>query len=152
MRGWEIEEEGSYTVEAALLVPIVLGIIFSLFYFLIYEHDKVVLTGNLNEQMVLFETGGVTAIPEEREWQKMMQKHLWMAEVTEGGVKKRADWIEGRVNARMRLSVPVMNWFLKEKQYINRRETRDLWHPEEVKRWRDVMPEQTTFPAEKWGD
>lgn len=148
MKGWGMEEEGSYTVEAALVVPIVLGVIFALVYFLIYEHDKVVLTGNLNGQMILFETG-MAAVPEKKEWQKMMQEHLWMAEVTGGEVKKRAEWIEGRVDVRMKLSIPVMNWFLKEKQYISYKETKGFWHPEEVKRWKGVLPGQTVFPAGK---
>ena len=38
---------GNYTVEAAFIVPMILGIVFAIMYMLFFLHDKVVLQENL---------------------------------------------------------------------------------------------------------
>ena len=49
--------DGSYTVEAAFIVPIILGIAFVIMYVLFLLHDKAMLQANLDNVIFLLAEG-----------------------------------------------------------------------------------------------
>ena len=47
------KERGSYTVEAAFIVPMVLGIAFMILYLILWHHDRCVLQADLQDRVFL---------------------------------------------------------------------------------------------------
>lgn len=127
--------EGSYTLEAAFVVPIILGILFAMLYFLYYEHDKAILQGNLQES-ILGVASGEQDLPDSREWKKQLQKHLWRGTVTEGTIKKKTLSVQGSGAVEMRLRIPVMQFFLADKQEIREELHKTTWQPDQAVRTR----------------
>lgn len=124
--------EGSYTVEAAFLMPLILGIVFVLLYTLFILHDRVILQANINN-MLLQE-----AEKEEKETveeQAFLENGLWCMRLTEYSVKKRQGRVTGRIRAEAEWTVPVLSYFLNQKQcYFLEKEYSTL-HPEMVMRF-----------------
>lgn len=46
--------KGSYTVEAAFVIPIVLGVVFVLLYALFWVHDQCVLQANIQNGLIQY--------------------------------------------------------------------------------------------------
>lgn len=132
--------QASYTVEAAFVVPFILGIIFALLYFLFYEHDKAVFRGNLREAVICLAEENED-LPNDLAWRKQLQQHLWIGEVSSGSVSKTTMKIKGSGEVTMNLSIPVMEYFLDNQQRIQWSYTMDLWQPEKYIRQKDSMPE-----------
>lgn len=133
-RGWL---QGSYTVEAAFVVPVILGILFALLYFLFYEHDKVVLYGNVKRGVLASAQEG--QLPDDMQWKKSLQENLWMATVSEGSVSKTAMHVKGSGEAQMKLVIPVMELFLDPEQSIRCNYHCDYWQPEQILRQKDMV-------------
>lgn len=127
---------GSYTVEAAFVVPVVLGIIFALMYVLFFEHDKLTAYGNVREGILECAING-EELPEQFLWKKQIQSNLWMGEVTEGEIAQDALGIKGTAKIKLQLAIPVMHFFLNEKQEINCEETWEPLQPAQVLRWKE---------------
>lgn len=125
---------GSYTVECAFIVPIVLGIIFALLYVLFYEHDKLVAQGNIRSGVLEYVTSGED-LPELSQWKKQVQSQLWMGKVTEANIYHSGLVIKGTAKIELRWKVPVMHYFLEEKQEMNCEMKWDVWNPTQVIRW-----------------
>ena len=47
------KKRGSYTVEAAFIVPMVLGIAFMILYLILWHHDRCVLQADLQDRVFL---------------------------------------------------------------------------------------------------
>lgn len=77
--------EGSYTVEAAFVVPFVLGIIFMLMFMFFYEHDKAVVYGVLSNDVCFYEDREVEG---EDDIKKELEKNIWFGEVETGEIKQ----------------------------------------------------------------
>lgn len=134
--------EGSYTVEAAFIIPVILGIIFALLYFLFYEHDKVVLQGNI--QMGTMQIAREEKeLPSTKEWKNGIQKNLWIGTVTKGGIEKKKLYIAGSGVVEMSWKIPVMQFFLQEKQKISISIQQDSWQPNQVVRWKSALSEES---------
>ena len=88
---------GSYTVECAFIVPIVLGIIFALMYVLFYEHDKLVAQGNIRSGILEYVTEG-GELPETSQWKKQVQSKLWMGTVTEADIRHSGLTVKATAN------------------------------------------------------
>ena len=50
--------KGSYTVEAAFVIPIVLGVVFVLLYALFWVHDQCVLQANIQNGLIQYSDTG----------------------------------------------------------------------------------------------
>lgn len=134
-KGWV---KASYTVEAAFVIPIILGIFFALLYFLFYEHDKVLLYANMKQEVICL-AKDQKDIPDDMEWRKQLQKNLWMAKVDSGSVSKTVMQIKGSGRAQMNLKIPVMEYFLNRQQTIQWSYQYDLWQPEQILRQKDTI-------------
>lgn len=142
--GWKVHHficrkdlSASYTVEAAFIVPLILGIIFALLYVLFYEHDKAVLYGNVKREIVVL--AQEETLPDTAEWRERLQKHLWIATVKGGTVSKTVMQIRGDGEAQMNLPIPVMELFLDRQQQIQCKYSSDRWQPEQILRQRDII-------------
>lgn len=128
----------SYTLEAAFVVPIILGILFALLYFLYYEHDKVLLCANIKQE-VIFLAKNQEDLPKDERWRKLLQENLWMAKVDSGSVRKTAMKIKGSGKAQMNLHIPVMEYFLARQQEISWSYDCNCWQPEQMIRQKDTI-------------
>lgn len=69
MRRDRLYAEGSYTVEAAFLIPLILGIFFAWIFLIFYLHDQVIVRGLLEEE----------AVSQKRVWEKRETGEKWQA-------------------------------------------------------------------------
>ena len=84
--------KGSYTVEAAFVIPIVLGVVFVLLYALFWVHDQCVLQANIQNGLIQYSDTG-EELPTNEEWKRTLQQNLWMGNVTETAIShKRTVW------------------------------------------------------------
>lgn len=84
--------KGSYTVEAAFVIPIVLGVVFVLLYALFWAHDQCVLQANIQNGLIQYSDTG-EELPTNEEWKRTLQQNLWMGNVTETAIShKRTVW------------------------------------------------------------
>lgn len=128
----------SYTLEAAFVVPIILGILFALLYYLYYEHDQVLFRANLKQEVILL-AKNQEDLPKDKTWRKQLQENLWMAKVDGGSVRKTAMKIKGSGKAQMNLHIPVMEYFLAGQQEISWSYDCDFWQPEQIIRQKDTI-------------
>ena len=77
--------KGSYTVEAAFVIPIVLGVVFVLLYALFWVHDQCVLQANIQNGLIQYSDTG-EELPTNEEWKRTLQQNLWMGNVTETAI------------------------------------------------------------------
>lgn len=131
MRFWS---NGSYTVEAAFIVPILLGMVFAVLYLLFLFHDRIVLQENGYEALYSMAEGSLSA--DNRSMKGRVENALWIVQVNKTKVAKKHKVITGRVEAEVQWDIPVMNFFLKKVQKINWSQTVSCVHPEEVKIWK----------------
>lgn len=128
----------SYTVEAAFIIPIILGIFFALLYLLYYEHDKALLYANMKQEVICL-AKDQRNIPDDIEWRKQLQKNLWMAKVDSGSVSQTVMQVKGSGRAQMNLQIPVMEYFLNRQQTIQWSYHYDRWQPEQILRQKDTI-------------
>lgn len=105
---------GSYTVEAAFIIPMILGILFAWLFQLFYLHDKVILNGMVKERMMVEssrweDNGEETQKETDRE---KLQSHLWMLKIQE--IEKQESVFRRIYHLRASTSwnLPVMRQFL----------------------------------------
>ncbi len=136
-KGWV---QASYTVEAAFIIPFIFGIIFAILYLLYYEHDKIVFRGNVREA-VICQAKEKNELPDDTAWKQQIQKHLWLGKVSEGKISRTAMQIKGQGTVQMQVAIPVMEYFLNQKQTIQWTYTADIWQPEQIVRQKDWKAE-----------
>ncbi len=113
----KIKISGSYTVEAAFIVPIILGILFSMIYILYIYHDKVILYSNMEKTMISV-VNGERQISNDEEWQKELSQNLWFFKIKSGSISEHAVIVKANVSAEQNLSIPVMEYFMAGRQKI----------------------------------
>lgn len=123
---------GSYTVEAAWIIPLILGIVFAWLFQLFYLHDQVVLNGMLKQkafQEEIFpeenegareqkkikgqELDGKQKASEEEKRTVEIQSRLWLLQIT--SFREKQEILQRRyiVTAKATWKIPVMQRFLK---------------------------------------
>lgn len=123
--------EGSYTVEAAFLMPIILGIAFALLYTMFVLHDRIVLQANMSDLLLQAaekeeeEPEGERASPE---------KGLWCMKLTEYSLNKGRWRLTAELQAEAEWNVPVLSYFLRGKQCCFLEQNCLTLHPETVMR------------------
>ncbi len=130
--------KGSFAIEAAFVVPIVLGIIFAMIYILYYLHDKNVVYANM-QKAVISVAEGKKDYKNNSEWQEDMQNNLWIFEVTSGSISKDMLYINSDVAIECDLSIPVISYFLGSKQQIKLEDKYLTIHPEYMVRVKGVL-------------
>lgn len=130
--------KGSFAIEAAFVVPIVLGIIFAMIYMLYYLHDKNVVYANM-QKAVISVAEGKKDYKNNSEWQEDMQNNLWIFKVTSGSISKDMLYINSDVGIECDLFIPVMNYFLGSKQQIKLEDKYLTIHPEYMVRVKGVL-------------
>lgn len=108
---------GSFVVEAAFVVPIVLGIIFSMLYVLYIFHDSAVLYGNMHTAVVKVAEGTKT-YSGNSEWKEDMQKGLWIFKIKSGNISKDILYVKSDICADCSLDIPVIKYFMDGKQEV----------------------------------
>lgn len=130
--------KGSYAVEAAFVVPVVLGLIFAMMYVLYYLHDKNVIYSNMQKATVHV-AEGKKEYKSDKEWQEDMQNNLWMFQVKSGEISDNKLYITSKVQAECNLEIPVLNYFLGSKQQIELENKYMAAHPEHMIRIKGIL-------------
>ncbi len=107
--------KASFTLEAAFVVPVLLGIAFMLMYVMFLLHDRAVLQGNF-----LYVLCRVAEDKEEKtNCEKLLSKSLWSAKLDRIKIERKTDKVCGEVHGKLVLKIPVMSFFIKEIQHIS---------------------------------
>lgn len=126
--------QGSFTVEASFIVPILLGIIFVILYLLFLFHDRIVVQANGCEALYSMAEESLSA--NNVSMRAKVEDGLWVVRVKKASVSKTHKSIKGTVEAQAMWNIPVMTFFLNELQKISLSREVSCAHPEEVMRWK----------------
>lgn len=133
---------GNYTVEAAFIVPMILGIVFAVMYMLFFLHDKVVLQENLRTVVLSIaqnenvSAGNVDAdslaekIGKSAEsslgkkvkngigYKELVSKNLIVLKVKNADCNVGVKYVTAKANAVAKMDIPVIAYFMKKKNKI----------------------------------
>lgn len=126
------QAEGSYTVEAAFVVPVVLGMAFVILYTLFLQHDKVMLQANLDNLIFLM---AEDCEDYRQEYQAYLQESLWCMKIKKAEVSSGIIKICASIEAEAVWEIPLLSYFIDGKQKITIKEDYCKIHPEEVLRY-----------------
>lgn len=126
------ERNGSYTVEAAFVVPIVIGLAFTILYTLFLQHDRVNLQANLANALFLAAESDKDCM---QDYESCFRESLWCMKIKQAEVTNGTIWIRGSVTAESVLEIPVLSYFMAGKQKFALSEAYCKIHPEEVIRF-----------------
>lgn len=106
--------DGSYTLEAAFVMPVILGIIFAWMFQLFYLHDQLVISG-YNIKMLVKCREGATAFEELTETERMeaVQRELWVLQLTHMNQKEGLLMEKSVVQGNAGWDISILRWFLK---------------------------------------
>lgn len=135
---------GSYTLEAAFVFPVVLGICFAILYSIFFYHDRAVLQSNM-EQILLLEAGGESL--NEAQKKEYLQQRLWIFSCQENEIKRKKRYVKGNVTATVSLHIPLLTFFLEEYQNISLSQKYPLIHPASYQRYRKNGEEKSDGKA-----
>ena len=133
---------GNYTVEAAFIVPMILGIVFAIMYMLFFLHDKVVLQENLRTVVLSVAqnenvSGGNVVIDNLTEriekgaesslgkkgntvtgYKEQVSKNLIVLKVKNADCNVGIKYVTAKANAVANMNIPVIAYFMKKKNKI----------------------------------
>lgn len=122
--------QGSFTVEAAFVVPMVLGLVFIIWYMIFLLHDRVLLQGNVNKIAYLYANGRITR--EEAVKRDRMADGMWMVTVKEITVKKGVQKVECKAVAEGNMTIPVISYFVDARELLQAKAVFLHVQPEEI--------------------
>lgn len=123
---------GSYTVEAAFVVPLILGLVFVIFYTLFLVHDKAMLQANLDNVIFLLAEGEEMG---KEEYELCLSQTLWFMDIQEIKITNKKAKVSGKVKAVANLEIPVLDYFMNGKQEITLSESYNKIQPEQIIRY-----------------
>lgn len=135
----------NYTVEAAFVVPIILGIIFSMIYMLFILHDKVILHENIRYNVICIDENGGNYIKKSNNKKssnkKIMtkasvSKNLRIFKVTKLECNVGKIYIKTEVKAVSKLDIPVIGYFMRKTKKIHIKTKHLKVGPETMVRYR----------------
>lgn len=133
--------DGSYTVEAAFVVPLILGIVYAWMFQLFFLHDQVVMAGMLQEIVIreqeMTEQGKTIDAQTKREWQRTIQTQLWTASIRRMSLKEGKIQTTGKIRMEAAWDIPVMEYFLGNHFKSDMVQKLPVVHPETVLRIKD---------------
>lgn len=125
------KENGSYTVEGAFVVPVVLGLAFLILYTLFILHDKAVLQANLDNIIFLLAEEEC----EGEEYHEFLSQGLWFTTLETVNIKDGKLTVRGKVKGVSYMEIPVFSKFIKGKQEVSLSESYYKIQPELVIRF-----------------
>lgn len=145
-RIWK-ESDASYTVEAAFVVPIVLGIVFVILYSIFLQHDRVILRANLENLIFLLAEEDI----EKKEYDNYLSKGLWILKLEKTTIKNNKIMAKGTVKGEAVMQIPVLNMLMSGKQAYSVSETCYKIQPEEILRYGpDFLNNQKKETNSEW--
>ncbi|MFG6395649.1 MAG: pilus assembly protein [Lachnospiraceae bacterium] len=133
--------KGSYTIEAVFVVPVVLGLVFAMIYVIYYLHDRAVIYSNM-QQEVISVAEGRKEYKNNTRWQQDIQKNLWIFNIISGSISKGRLYIESDIKAECSLDIPVIRYFINNKQEICIEDKYLAMHPGFIIRAKGVIPDK----------
>lgn len=133
--------KGSYTVEAAFIVPLILGLLFTIMYMVFFWHDKVMLQSNLQNVLYLLNEQQISCKKEE--YDTYLEEYLWILEITNMEVSENTMAFRGEIYAETEVTIPVVSVFLSELPKVHISETCSKVQPEQIKRLKENKKEKT---------
>lgn len=125
-------QKGSYTVEAAFIVPILLGIAFMLMYLILLFHDQMLLQGKFNDMMFCIMDKSIS--PEDILKQDF-NNNLLVVQVEHVRFSTSLGILQGEVSANASWDIPVLKIFMQHMQKIQIKGKCRMEHPDHVKRY-----------------
>ena len=107
-------KKASFTVEAAFIMPIILGIVFMLMYVTFLLHDRSVLQGNF--EYVLCKTAEKKMA--KGDCKKRLSEGLWLTKLHTVNIERSMGKVSGEAGGSTYLKIPVMSPFIKLKQKV----------------------------------
>lgn len=125
-------QKGSYTVEAAFIVPVLLGIAFMLMYLILLFHDQMLLQGKFNDTIfcILEKTTSSEEISKQD-----FNKNLLVVQVEHVRFSTSLGTLQGEVSANAVWDIPVLKIFMQHMQKIQIKGKCRMEHPDHVKRY-----------------
>lgn len=109
----------NYTVEAAFIVPMILGIIFAMIYMLFFLHDKVILQENIRYSVICLTEGGESSKEYDKKISKRdISKNLRVFNITNVKCDIGKIYIKVEVKAVLKIDIPVVGYFMKRTKKI----------------------------------
>lgn len=130
--------KGSYTIEAAFVIPVILGLIFAMIYIIFYLHDKNIVYCNM-QKAVVHVAEGKKEYKDNKEWQQDIQENLWIFKVVSGAVNKDKLYIKSEAVAECSLDIPVISYFINSRQEIKAENKYLAIHPESIIRTKGIF-------------
>ena len=133
---------GNYTVEAAFIVPMILGIVFAIMYMLFFLHDKVVLQENLRTVVLSaaqnenvsgrnvvtdnlaekIEKSAESSLGKKVNtvtgYKEKVSKNLIVLKVKNADCNVGIKYVTAKANAVANMNIPVIAYFMKKKNKI----------------------------------
>lgn len=125
------KKNGSYTVEGAFVVPVILGMAFLILCTLFIVHDKAVLQANLDNLIFLL----VEDEFEGEEYNEFLSQGLWFTTLETVNIKNGKLTVRGKVKGASHMKIPVFSEWIKEKQEVSLTESYYKVQPELVIRF-----------------
>jgi hypothetical protein len=105
--------DGSYTVEAAFMIPMILGILYAWMFQLFYLRDQVVMRGMLEEIVVECQMGRDTGDGYDLQaYKQTVQSCLWIAKITSLEQKNNALQTKCKMEASATWKISLIDPFL----------------------------------------
>ncbi len=109
----------NYTIEAAFIVPMILGIIFAMIYMLFFLHDKVILQENIRYSVICLAEGGESSKEDDKKISKRdISKNLRVFNITNVKCDIGKIYIKVEVKAVSKIDIPVVGYFMKRTKKI----------------------------------
>ena len=125
------KENGSYTVEGAFVVPVVLGMVFLILYTLFLVHDRAVLQANLDNLIFLLAEEEF----EGEEYHDFLSQGLWFTTLETVRIKDGKLTVRGKVKGVSYMKIPGFSKLIKGKQEVSLSESYCKIQPELVIRF-----------------
>lgn len=128
--------DGSYTMEAAFIVPMILGILYAWMFQLFYLRDCAVMSGMLMDFTIQAQTGVEEEADEERN-RELIQACLWITRITTFQQTETRLLEKQKIEGSATWHIPVMEQFLENHFHNAIEEKLPRTHPESVLRYRN---------------
>lgn len=125
------KENGSYTVEGAFVVPIVLGMAFLIIYTLFIVHDRAVLQANLDNIIFLLTEEEF----EGEEYNEFLAQGLWFTTLETVRITDGKIMVRGKVKGVSYMEIPFFSKLIKGKQEVSLSESYCKIQPELIIRF-----------------
>lgn len=112
----------NYTVEAAFIVPMVLGILFAMIYMLFFLHDRVILQENLRADVINIAESKYKNNDDEKQnkviTKRQISNNLIILKIKNLNCNVGKMYISAEVCAISKIDIPVITYFMNRKKSV----------------------------------